>query len=199
MIANTEALESWLRNVYEDCEEPPVAGSIRLRIERLLHSVIVRPSMYWRVRALFRYLGRLGGVGQIFAASELDGTMRHQHRRMGGLLQRVLERQQERLTRGLRIPRAGWCGSTRRGSRGSGWCRARTGATWRCPTCGIRFWSPNRRVLQWARVGYQRGACPVAETIAGRIVTPPIYRRFTPKSIDRTLAFMGRLKNEWMI
>jgi len=222
-IANTERLESRLRTAYNKCVDPPLTDSVRLRAEALLHPVIMRPAMFWSVRAVFRYLGRLGLIDQTFTASELDGRMRHQPRRMAGWMQRTLERKLERLPEDCefraRVVREYEVGLARLGV-------AIHPQRPNQEVCYLRYpllVAENRRVLQrarerriemgdwysspvhplrepeWVRVGYRRGSCPVAETIAGRIVTLPIYRRVTPTSIERAIVFIAELKKEGML
>jgi dTDP-4-amino-4,6-dideoxygalactose transaminase len=219
-VGNTDTLKTALRRLFEECEYLSTVDSIRLRIERVLHSAIVRPALFWRVRALFRYFGHLGLTDQTFTASELNGMMRHQHRRMAGWMRRLLEQKVERLAEDSEF-RARIARQYEAGLVGLGLPvrpqrpelevthlrypllvadkqRVLDKARERRIEMGDWYSSPVHPLgeSEWGRVGYRRGACPVAESVARRIVTLPIYRRVTDASIQRALTLLGELKHE---
>ncbi len=59
-VLNDESLRSRVEEVYSRLDEPPLLRSLKVRLQYIGFKLFYKPSLYWRVKALFHFLGRVG-------------------------------------------------------------------------------------------------------------------------------------------
>ena len=62
VLINDIHLMEKVKNHYSSYQSPPKSSCYRLQLQYLAHKLLYRPSLYWKVKALYHFLGKLGAV-----------------------------------------------------------------------------------------------------------------------------------------
>lgn len=218
-VVRSPALRERLAALYADFEAPPAKDALLLQLQYLAHGVLRRPGLFWVVRDIYHRLAAAGVLVGTFRREEFDGRLSDDYRRrmpaalqarlraklegIGAMIagrRRVAARYEAGLV-GLGLPRV-----TPPPGADTVYLRypllvadkaavLAEARRWRVEL-GDWFASPVDPLTedQWAAVGYDKGACPVAEAVSRRIVTLPIYDAVRDADIDRALEFLGAMR-----
>jgi len=204
---------------------PPTTGSkLRGLVEYLAHESLLRPSLFWLVRDIFRLLSRNGLVMPTFDEKELHGLMSDVDFRAPRWHQRLIASRLANINEDSGFRRT----VARQYSDVLTAFRSHTfdlderydPVLLRYPllvvdkTAVLRKARASRIELgDWyvsavhplcvpddlERIGYRVGSCPVAEAVSRMIVTLPIHRRITPCYVEKTIDFLRELDKEGLL
>lgn len=220
---NEPKIREKVESIYERSKEPSNIDSILLWLQRKVHALILRPSLFWSLRKLFRFLSRFRFVVQTFTKEEVKGEMVHANQRMPSFLRAKLASKWKSLPGDVafrrRIVQAYENGLKSLGLKTRNTSPDFNAVYLRYPLA-VR---DKTKVLEKARkrrieVGdwfnspvhplgeaelqvmhYRNGSCPVAEKITKTLITLPIYNKVTPRQVRRTIDFLAELKHEDLI
>ncbi len=223
-VVRGEQLCAAFQKVCASSRPTSVAKTMRIVVEYLAHETLLKPSMFWLARDIFRRLSRNGLVMPTFDEKEMEGLMSDAGKRIPDLHRRWLTRYLCKLNENTEFRRS-VADQYRRVLRDLG-----------AQTCDLdeRF-DPvflrypllvenKRDVLQKARergielgdwfvsavhplsaaddlkrIGYEIGSCPVAESVSRTIVTLPIDHRIRAPYIKKTIEFLKELGSERLL
>jgi dTDP-4-amino-4,6-dideoxygalactose transaminase len=195
---------------------PPIAVQARILAMYMAHRVAYRPSNYWRVRALYRSLVRLGIIPGNYNAVALDAAPADDFRRALGAAQRwLLSGALRRLAADL--PHRRWVAEQYRsritgpGIRHPELSSVTNPVYARYPLLTEHKEDVLRRapefrveVADWYAspvhpltgdalqgVGYRAGSCPRAEALTGQVISLPVGTLVNEGLIQRTVALLA--------
>jgi dTDP-4-amino-4,6-dideoxygalactose transaminase len=218
-ILNSQTLAEKVAHIYEDSEEPGSIDVLKIRIQYIAHSLLRRPVFFWWIRRLYRLMVRFNMTPGSFSRGELKGkVVPFGSVRMSGYHQKKLAHEMKKMEqdRELRLKLVtvyekelaiigvktmslspDWNVSYLRYPllvKNKQYVLEQ--AMRRKIEIGNWFNSPVHPWLEehWKSVDYQKGSCPVAETVASRIITLPIYSKIKEKDIERMFSFLDDMK-----
>jgi perosamine synthetase len=189
--------------------------AMRTVLEYVGHEVVLRPSMFWFVRDVFRALSRKGLVVPTFDEEELQGLMVDAGKRIPNLHVGWLARLLSKVNEDIEFRRS--VAARYREVLNALGARTftvdetydpvllrypilvanRSGVTEKARARRIElgdwFNSPVHPLAtrqDLAKIGYDLGSCKMAEMISEQIVTLPIDRRIRPGYVARTIDFL---------
>lgn len=205
-------------------QNTPRAKVLQVLIEYLAHENLLRPSMFWIVRDIFRMLSRRKVVMPTFDEHELRGLMVDAGRRIPEVHRRWLVRRLIKLNQNTAHRRAvaNRYGQTLKGLGAQTFSieeymdpvflrypflvndkpRLLQKARERRIELGDWFVSAVHPLLSpddLKRVGYEIGSCPVAEAVAQTVVTLPIHKGITQRYVEKTINFLDEAANEGLL
>ncbi len=215
VAVNDESLRAKIAADYASFKSPPALRMMRLRSQYLAHKLLMRPSLYWTLRALYHKLGRVGLAESNYnpieegkLAPDFTWTMSGHHQR---LLRKKLARMDEQVRHARwvaaeydrRLPPSAGLRPTR--PEGSDCVFARypllvedkPALLDRARTARVEasawYETPVHPLVgrDLESVHYHAGSCPNAERNAGRIVSLPTGGRVSEKVIDGAIDLFG--------
>ena len=222
-LANEVVLQSEIERLYTRAMPAPLVPSLLLWLQEKAFQVIMRPSMFWPSRAVFRLLSFFHLVVPTFSRQEKRASLAHGDTRMPSFLVKKLGGKLEDLSADARSRRQ-VAQQYEEGLRGFGIPsgqedsaqdivylrypllvrdknRVLQRARHRLIEVGDWFISPIHplRENEWNRVSYRRGMCPTAEAVSRQVITLPVYRKVRPAHVRRTLRFLGEIRKEGLL
>lgn len=220
-ISRDEFIKERLEKIYRSSTDSPMFDSMRLWVQRKAHATILRPYLFWKLRGLFRLLGRLSLVVQTFTKDEMSGQMVHVNQRMAAFLVKKLHARLQQIEASNKF-RQDVANKYVEGLKKIGIAarKIENGTIYlRYPLqvkdrfnlleearkqnieVGNWFYSPVHPLLEdeLKMVHYKKGACPVAEAVSERIITLPIYNKVSQRHVKRTMNFLSEMKSKGYI
>lgn len=201
-----------LEQQYGDLDAPSAFRSSRIKIQYLISRLLYRPVFYWRLRDLFHFLSLLGviegnynpdlDIGDFALKMPLDRKR---------LLIKKLDRVSSRDQRALSITdqyRTRILSDRFKHPELSEDCdvvfvryplitdlKSEVLSRARKARIEVADWfaTPIHPLEEneWTKVRYEKGACPVAEKMARRIITLPVHETVTDRYVDRAVDFLN--------
>jgi perosamine synthetase len=219
-VVQSSGLRAEVQRLYETVRPSPFWETAVIHLQYLGYRALVRPTLFWYVRDLYRYFSSKGLLVGSFLPEEFEGKPTDDYRtKMAGSLRR-------RLTRKLKDV-DGIISSRRRVADQYEHGLRQLGLPCVIPPAGaepvyLRYpilVKDKPQVLEQARkerialgnwyaspvhplnddqlklVGYVKGNCPVAERVSSHIVTLPLSAETGTSEFPRTLEFLSRMRD----
>ena len=216
LIVNNPELRDRVIDIYRSLKRPPATEVFMLRLQYLAHSALLKPSLYWHIRAIYRALSRYGLIIGTFSRSELKGRLpgyysmtmsewqkRVFSERLKGIDEAIEQRRrlvsiyEKRLLdigiRPLDLP----SGCEPVFIRYPILVRDKEAFLSLAQKSRIEigdwFISPvhPKSEPEWGSVGYEKGSCPRAEWVSKKVVNLPVHPGLNESDIERTLGFIS--------
>lgn len=223
-VCNEAELTSRVRSLYGGFKPPPRRPELLVNLQYYGHAVLRRPRLFWQLRQVYHRLARGGWLVGTFTVSDMAGRLGEDYewrmpescrRRLMKKLQgidatiahrRRVARRYEDGIRGLGIacpvpPKAADPVYLRYPILARDKAAVLAEARRRRMELGDWFVSPVDPLDegQWSAVGYERGTCPVAEEMARRVVTLPVYERIDRAATETTVEFLRDMRERELI
>lgn len=220
-VIHAEEPRKILQQIHKSSSMPGPWPTARMRLEYLLHQVLLRPSTFWLLRDGYRRLIKTGVVIPTFPKVELQGELSDLDKLMPRFHQRWLAK---------RINSVFEEDVQFRRRRASQYAAALQEMGWRTCQLDQRYdpvylrypflASHKDKILQEARkhrvefgdwfvsavhphsdseseeLGYRQGMCPVAERTAKEILTLPIYEKVRDRDVERSIDLLHKLHHQ---
>jgi perosamine synthetase len=218
-VVHNDCVRRKLEAIYSEFVQPKTTEVARIHLQYLLHGTVLTPSLFWRVRDLYRFLSGLGVMVGTFEKEELAGQPSDDCRKgMSTFHQRLLRRKLESLD--ATVAHRRWVGSQyeriladlglatlelgeesdpvflryplETGHKSAVIAEARKMRV----ELGDWFVSPVHPLekAQWGSVRYQEDSCRVAEQTCKRVITLPIHGNVGEREIQRARDFLRSVK-----
>jgi len=221
---NSESLLSRVLTLYPTFRKPAAMETAKLHIQYIAHRMTRHPRLFWSVRDLYRFLSQNGVAIATWTSDTLEGTLGPDYDKalassLRNRLSAMMLKGNDVISRHKRL-----AAQYERGLRSLGMSVLGIHSNWEpvliCypvqvtnKTCllheargarielGDSFSSPVHPLpeAQWAAVEYQKGSCPIAEAVAGQVITLPCHAGVTTKEVDRTLRFLSQMKERGLL
>lgn len=218
-IINNPEIKKNLENIYHEFLDPSAREIFTLKLQHLLYSTLLSPSLFWPAQYLYRASSRIGIAIGSSSEEELESAVMpaDYKKRMSAMQKKILERKVKKISTIIEHRR--WV--TRQYEkllqkvdltplRLSGEYdpiflrfpilvkdknKVLEEAKKSRIEMGDWFVSPLHPKLEsWERFGYQKGMCLVAEGISKKIVNLPTHKKINEKYINRLEIFLKRMK-----
>lgn len=215
LIVNDPLLAKKVKEQYAEYRNPPASLDVRLRVQYMAHKLLYRPRLFWPVRSLFHFLGKLGAAESNYNPI-VEGRIADD---FSLLMSRFA---QGRLKKKILLLKSITDHSTHISSQYSSLIHAPSVKHVTIPEksspayCRYPLLAENKEVLlgkarkanieiaEWyatpvhplkgkelVLVNYTEGACPNAEERCDQIVTLPVHTKVGRYDIERTLKFFN--------
>jgi dTDP-4-amino-4,6-dideoxygalactose transaminase len=222
-IINNPEIEMKLRAFYHEYRHPSMAKVLKIQAQRLVHSAILRPSLFWILRDFYRLLGRFGLTERTFQEEELAGTLENDRLRLHPAFQAIIE---------LKLRDAALLAEQRKalsqrydaiiGPLGLQVLKKTPDTEpvlLRYPLyvdnkeailrharhehveLGDWFVSPIHPLspAEYRLVKYKQETCPESEMAAKRIITLPMHEKMNDRIVEKTSVFLHSMKNQGLL
>lgn len=221
VVVNNPQIKKRMNDIYGEFSYPPLKEVWMLRLQYLLHSLFVRPSLFWTARSLYRRLSKLGLFVGSFSNEELQGKISLDYKKkmskwheifltkkLNNLDDEIIHRKLLASEYEELLSKIGYkCMNLNEyyepvylrypllvENQNLILKRAREQRI----ELGDWYLSPIHPLLEehWKFVNYQKSMCPVAEDVSNKIITLPIHQRITEKEIHKSISFLACVNNK---
>ncbi|MBC7073987.1 DegT/DnrJ/EryC1/StrS family aminotransferase [Candidatus Parcubacteria bacterium] len=219
VVINNPEIKKRLEKIYNDFVYPSKKEVLMIRLQYYLHSLFLKPSLFWRIREIYRFLSKLGFFIGTFEKEELRGEVSLDYRkRMSRYHKNFLLKKLDDLDRMIAhrkwiiseyeklLPKIGY--PTLRLSQDFEPIYLRypilvenkeivlKKAIEEKIELGDWFLSPIHplKEKEWTIVKYKKGSCPIAEDTSKKIITLPIHEKIGKREINKIASFLSKLK-----
>jgi perosamine synthetase len=213
-VVNNPELKAKMEEQYPEFTYPANKEDVLLRFQYLLHSQFLRPSTFWFFQNTYRMLSRIGIALGSSSNEELEYKMPAQYEKKMSKWQKILI---EKKLRGIQsiIDHRIWVTSLYENMLQENGIKTVKLQDFYKPVflrypvlvkdkakvlkearrnrieIGDWFLSPVHPNLEgWAKAGYQKGMCPIAENICEHVINLPIHIKIGEKEVKRTVEFV---------
>lgn len=213
-VVRDEALRKNMRKVYDGFKEPSPGEIAIIRLQYLVFSRLVRPSLFWFAQGAYR---RLSGLGLAIGSSEkkeLESEMPAGYeKKMSGWQRKLLKKKLSEIHRSITHRKTVvslYEGFLKEAGVGTVFVpvgaepvflrypvmvkdkmKALGEARKRRIEIGDWFLSPVHPCLGgWKRAGYEEGMCPVSEEVSRHVVNLPTHLRIGEREIEKIVDFI---------
>jgi perosamine synthetase len=223
-VVRGEELCAEFLKVCASSQPTSIAKTVRILLEYFAHENLLRPSLFWVMRDIFRSLCRNGLAMATFDEKEMRGLMSDAGKRIPELHRRWLNRRLLDLDQDTQFRRsvANRYGEVLKvlGAQTYDLDERFDPVFLRYPflvenkplvlerarekgvELGDWFVSavhPLSSAADLARIGYEMGSCPTAEAVSNRVVTLPIDHRIGPRCVEKTIQFLTDLGRDGLL
>ena len=221
LVVNNPEIKKEVEKIYPDFAAPSLKETIIIHLQYVFHSLLVNPFSFWVIRDIYRFFSRLGLLKGTFAKEELIGRESSDYaKKMSGFHQKVLLKKIKEVDKNIAFRKSA---ALKYGKLLEKACIKQKDFDDKYRPVYLRYpllvWQKEKIINQarkkkielgdWfvsvvhpltgkdlARVGYLAGSCPVAEDIAKKIITLPIYKKVNKKSIEKAVNFLSENKEK---
>jgi perosamine synthetase len=223
-VVSDAALRDSVATIYKDLGNPSLGRMAVTELQYLAFKTLRRPALYWRLQKLYHSLSKAGLLIGNFAAAEWNAEASPEYcLRMAPTLQARCRKARAKAlaaaARRRQIAADYEAGLSRLNIptlrkrphtdavllRYPLLCLNKAVVLDQAQRAGIEVGSWFRTPVdpltgeEFNKVMYRPGSCPVSETVSSRIVTLPIYDGVTSNAIERSLRFIGSMRDRGYI
>jgi dTDP-4-amino-4,6-dideoxygalactose transaminase len=220
-IINNLEIENEMKKIYEKIRECSLKESIWLRIQYLAYSLLLTPSLFWFIRGAYRFLSKMKIIGSTFLEDELESKMPVEYiKKMPKIQKEVLMKELKRLDslidyrkrmvseykkmlseigiKTQKIPEYIEPVYLRYPILVNDKNRVVEEAQKNKIEIGDWYNTPVHPLIgeNLKKIGYCLGSCQVAEDVAKKIITLPVYEKVKEKDMKRTIEFLSKHKEK---
>lgn len=215
LIVNDPLLAKKVKEQYAEYRNPPASLDVRLRVQYMAHKLLYRPRLFWPVRSLFHFLGKLGAAesnynpiveGRIADDFSLlmsrfaQGRLKKKNLSVESITEHSTD-VSNKYSSQIHTPSVKHLSISKKSS--SVYCRYPLLAENK-EVLLEKARQANVEIAEWystpvhplkgkelALVNYTEGACPNAEKNCGQIITLPTHTKVGRHDLERTLEFFN--------
>jgi perosamine synthetase len=215
-VSNNEDITRNLERIYPEFMEPSLREVQVLKLQYLLYSIMYRPALFWFAQGAYRALSRLGLALGSSTNEELECRMPKEYEKRMSRWQEAILRERlsaidEIIAHRKRVSSWYELLLEERGIETLGFPENYDPVLLRYPIpvkkkrdfleaakkgrieIGDWFLSPvHPNTDGWEKVGYERGSCPIAETVCQHLINLPIHQWIDRKETMKTVDFLSK-------
>jgi dTDP-4-amino-4,6-dideoxygalactose transaminase len=220
-IINNLEIENEMKKIYEKIRECSLKESIWLRIQYSAYSLLLTPSLFWFIRGAYRFLSKMKIIGGTFLEDEFESKMPVEYiKKMPKIQKEVLMKELKRLDslidyrkrmvseykkmlseigiKTQKIPEYIEPVYLRYPILVNDKNRVVEEAQKNKIEIGDWYNTPVHPLIgeNLKKIGYCLGSCQVAEDVAKKIITLPVYEKVKEKDMKRTIEFLSKHKEK---
>lgn len=219
LILNEGKYRDNIAGQYAELGLPPFKDVVTLKLQYFLHETLLRPSVYWKIRDLYRFFSKKGMIIGTFSKEEIDRKIPgYFYCKMSSWQKRLLDKgiaragsyvsgrkilkdKYDAYLKGLGVPVL----SVREKAdpvlvRYPLLVNDKEGVLEKAKEARVEMGNWFATAVHpvedngWAGVGYEKGSCPEAERKAKCCVNLPMHSKLREKDVDRMFGFVGKNK-----
>jgi len=221
---NSEGLRSKMQSLYKSFKKPGAVETAKLHIQYVAHRLTRHPRLFWGARDFYRFLSKKGLAIATWTSDTLEGRLGPDYERglspsLKARLCAMVPKGDRVISRHKRLADQYERGLEALGVSGlqinseceavlicyplqlTNKARLLEEARRSRVELGDWFSSPVHPLpeQEWSAVGYQKGSCPLAESVSQHIVTLPCHAGVTPREAERTLRFLNQMRDQGLL
>jgi perosamine synthetase len=220
-IINNLEIENEMKKIYEKIRNCSLKESIWLRIQYSAYSLLLTPSLFWFIRGAYRFLSKMKIIGGTFLEDEFESKMPVEYiKKMPKIQKEVLMKELKRLDSLIdyrkRVVSEYKKMLSEIGIKTQKIPEYIEPVYLRYPilvndrNCVVEEAQKNKiEIGDWyntpvhpligenlKKIGYCLGSCQVAEDVAKKIITLPVYEKVKEKDMKKTIEFLSKHKEK---